>query len=259
VQSRGRAAYMAEFVGTFLLVLFIGIVLAVNSKVASSFTDFAVIGLLHAFVLMMLVATLGGTSGAHFNPAVTTGLAVLRKIAIADAVVYILLQLAGAVCAALVVKLLFSGSPAHAAAITHYGATGVNHKLLANDGAAFLAELIATFALVWAVVGTAVNPRADRDWAPFVIGATLGLGVMCIGPLTGAGINPARAFGPALVGHSFGGAGTFLFVYVAGPIVGGVAAALGYTSLVLAPRGLAPGLRPIDTLEEPVAKAAPPE
>ena len=256
MKPRDPAAYIAEFIGTFLLVLFIGIVLAVNSKVASSFTDFAVLGLLHAFILMMLVATLGGTSGAHFNPAVTTALALLRKIAIGDAAVYILLQLAGAVCAALVVKLLFSGSPGHAASLTHYGATAVNHKLLANDGAAFLAELIATFALMWAIVGTAVNPRADRDWAPLVIGATLGLGVMCIGPLTGAGINPARAFGPALVGHSFGGAGTFLFVYVAGPIIGAVAAAVGYTSLVLAPRGLAPGLRPVDTLEEALPEGA---
>jgi MIP family channel proteins len=255
VEHRSPAAYAAEFVGTFVLVLFIGIILAVNSKAAVGAADFAVIGLLHAFVLMMLIASLGGTSGGHFNPAVTTALAALRKISIADAAVYILLQLAGAVCAALVVKLLFSGSAAGAGAASHYGATAVNHKLLASNGAGFLAELIGTFALVWAIVGVAVNPRARGDWAPFVIGATLGFAVMATGPLTGAGLNPARAFGPALVGKAFGGAGTFLFVYVAGPLVGGLLAALGYYRLVLEPRGLGPGLRPVEALEKPAAGA----
>jgi glycerol uptake facilitator protein len=201
---------------------------------------------------MMLVATLGGTSGGHFNPAITTGLAVIRKISVPDAAIYILLQLVGAVAAALVIKLLMSGSQAHAAAATHYGAASVNHKLLASSGAGFLAELIGTFALVWAVVGAAVNPRADRDWAPFVIGATLGAVIFTIGPLTGGSVNPARAFGPALVGSAFGGAGTFLFVYVAGPLVGGVLAAVGYDRLVIAGRGLGPGLSPHETLEQPV-------
>src|SRR5215210_9356560 len=77
MQAKGPAAYFAELIGTFLLVLFIGFILASNSPAEAGglgFTDFAVIGLLHAFVLMMLVATLGGTSGAHFNPAVTVTL-----------------------------------------------------------------------------------------------------------------------------------------------------------------------------------------
>src|SRR5436309_194244 len=74
VETRGPAAYVAEFIGTFLLVLFIGMILTSNSPFGLGPTDFAVIGLLHAFVLAMLIATLGPTSGGHFNPAVTVTL-----------------------------------------------------------------------------------------------------------------------------------------------------------------------------------------
>ena len=76
------------------------------------------------------------------------------------------------------------------------------------------------------------NPRGDRSWAPLVIGATLGLAVMCIAPLTGAGLNPARAFGPALWG-GFGPAGDWLLAFVVGPVVGAVLAANLYTVLVI--------------------------
>jgi MIP family channel proteins len=242
MEQKSPSAYIAEFIGTFMLVLFIGIILASNSGAGLGFTDFAVVGLLHAFVLSMLVATLGGVSGAHFNPAVTVTLAALRKISPVDAAIYIVVQLIGAVAAALVVKALISG----AADATNYGATGVNPKFLSSDGAGFLAELIGTFALMWAIVGTAVNPRADREWAPWIIGATLGFAVMAMGPLTGAGLNPARAFGPALVGDAFNGGGTFLFVFVAGPLVGALAAGLIYHYLILAPQE---GERPVDRLD----------
>src|SRR5439155_18344620 len=114
----------------------------------------------------------------------------------------------GAVAAALVVKVMFS-SPADA---VNYGATGINDKLIPSKGAAFLVEAVGTFTLMWAIMGTAVHPRGDRHWAPWIIGITLGFVVMATGPLTGAGVNPARAFGPALVGDAFTGGGTFLFV-----------------------------------------------
>jgi MIP family channel proteins len=246
MSTRRAAAYAAEFLGTFLLVLFIGLILASNSKAGLGSTDFAVVGLLHAFVLMMLIATLGGASGAHFNPAVTVTLAALRKIAWSDALAYVVLQLAGAVVAALVVKALLT-APADA---TNYGATAVNHQFVARDAGAAAAELIGTFALMWAIMGTAVNPRAERGWAPLVIGATLGLAVMTVGPFTGAGLNPARAFGPALVGDAFGGAGTFLFVYVAAPLAGALLAGAGYRWLMLESRGSAPAARPVESLED---------
>ena len=106
MEERGTPAYVAEFIGTFFLVLFVCLVVTLNSAGGLGVTDFAVIGLVHAFVLAMLVYTLGGTSGAHFNPAVTAALAALRKITLIDATIYWLVQLAGAVAAALVTKLL---------------------------------------------------------------------------------------------------------------------------------------------------------
>jgi glycerol uptake facilitator-like aquaporin len=85
-----------------------------------------------------------------------------------------------------------------------------------------------------------MDPRGDRAWAPWVIGATLGLAVMTVGPFTGAGLNPARAFGPALVGNAFGGAWSFLLVYVIAPVAGALLAAAGYRLVALAPAVAAP-------------------
>jgi MIP family channel proteins len=236
---------VAEFLGAFLLILFIGFILTSNSAGGLGFTDFAVIGLLHAFVLTMLIATLGPTSGAHFNPAVTVALAALRKIRPNDAGAYIVAQLAGGIAAALVCKAVL-GPPADA---VDYGAVGINTKFLTSNFAGFIAEIIGTFALMWAIMGAAVHPRGDRHWAPLMIGITLGFAVMAIGPFTGAGFNPARALGPAVVGDAFHGAGTFLYVYFLGPIIGALIAAFGFEALVLRPAHLEPGTRPIDTLE----------
>ncbi len=245
MEDRGPSAYIAEFIGTFVLVFFIGVILSVQQvgDIGLGYQDFAVIGLLHFFVLAMLIATLGGASGAHFNPAVTICLAALRKIRGADAGIYILLQLAGAVAAALVVRLMLSDE----GAASNYGATGVSEKFLSGaTGAGFLAELIGTFVLMWAIMGTAVNPRAERSWAPVIIGGTLGFAVMAMGPLTGAGFNPARAFGPALVGDAFGGGGKWLLVYALGPAVGALLAGFAYTAVVLRPQEVLFGGRLVD-------------
>ena len=236
MEDRGPAAYIAEFVGTLLLVFFITatISLYVTQPSATNptpFIDFSVIGLVHVFLLFVLVQTLAVISGAHFNPAVTVALAAIRQIKPPDAAVYIVAQLAGAVAGALLTKalLLDEGSA------VHYGAPAVSTRL---DGSIFpgmVAEAIGTFFLVWAIVGVAVNPRATREWAAFAIGGALGMAVMVIGPLTGAGFNPARSFGPALVGHEFGGAGKFLLVYVLAPVIGALLAAFLYMEVMLAP------------------------
>lgn len=243
MQRRGTQAYAAELIGTFLLVLFIALIVIVNSEGGIGYTDVAVVGLLHAFVLMMIIATIGGTSGAHVNPAITIALAAVRKIAPADAVVYIVMQLTGAVLAVLVVSLLIQDGSADA---VNFGAPAIAENLLEGKPAAgFLAEALGTFALMWAVMGVAVNPTAAKDWAPLVIGATLGFAVFAFGPLTGGSFNPARAFGPALVSLEFGGAGTFIFAYVLGPLVGALAAAFAYDAVILRDR---PSERPVDKL-----------
>ncbi|HEY3186199.1 MAG TPA: aquaporin [Solirubrobacteraceae bacterium] len=239
IEQRGPAAYVAEFVGTFMLVLFVCVIVIINSRDGLGFTDWAVIGLVHAFVLMLIVNSLGGTSGAHFNPAVTSTLTALRKITPADALIYVVVQLAGAVAAALVAKALLTDE----GAFVNYGAVGISPRVTKFGG--FIVEAIGTFTLMWAIMAAAVNPRAPRAWAGFMIGAALGLGVMAFGALTGAGFNPARAFGPALVSGEFGGAGTFLIVYVVGPIVGGLLAGTGYTALVLRPQAAEYGLEDV--------------
>ena len=227
MQDRGLAAYIAELVGTFFLVFVVGTVLSLYLAVggqAQYGTDWAVIGLTHGFILFLLVQVLGGVSGAHLNPAVTAAAALLRRIDPIDAIVYVLAQLSGGVLGALLVKglLLDEGVAAN------YGAAQVS-PLLGNNFQGAIVEAIGTFLLVLAVVAVALNSRAWRDWAPLTIGFTLAFVVMIFGPLTGAAVNPARWFGPALVGNEFGD----VWPYLVGPLVGAVLAALFYRFVVL--------------------------
>jgi MIP family channel proteins len=240
VQERGPAAYVAELIGTFVLVFAItmSVVLFVPAPVVQQgvgsfqpFQDFAVVGLVHAFALFFLIQTLAIISGAHFNPAVTLGLTAIRQIRVVDAGIYIVMQLAGATLGALFTKALVT----EIGKGVHYGAPSINLGRVGTTLGAMGAEGIGTFLLVWAVVGVAVNPAGLKDWSGFAIGATLGFAVMIIGPLTGAGLNPARAFGPAVIGHSFGGAGKWLLVYVLSPAVGSILAAGGYFWLFIQP------------------------
>ncbi len=244
MEKRGASAYIAELVGTFLLVLFIALVVSVYARTGISTPEFAVIGLLHAFLLMMLIQALGGASGAHFNPAVTIGLASVREIKPVEAVGYIVMQLIGAIAAAALCKLILTELPGGPS----LGNPAVSSLLAGKTLLGALCELVGTFALVWAIMGAAVNPRGERGWAGFVIGATLGFAVLVFAPLTGAGLNPARSLGPAIIaGHFWGGFGRFFVVYVVGPIVGALIAAIGYKLLVLEPQKKV-GERPIDKL-----------
>jgi MIP family channel proteins len=234
VAPLGRpAAYAAELIGTFGLVLFIVMVLTISAPppLGLGGPNFAVVGLVHAFALLLLIAALGGVCGAHFNPAVTVGMLSTRRIGLADACAYVVMQLAGAVLAVLLVKALMNAS----ATAAHFGAPKVTSGRFLDGSAVkgMVAEGVGAFFLMWAIMGTAVNPRGERAWAAFVIGATLGLAVMCIAPLTGAGLNPARAFGPALFG-GFGPAGDWVLSFVVGPVAGAVVAAHLYTAVVLA-------------------------
>jgi glycerol uptake facilitator len=233
VQDRGPAAYIAEFLGTLVLVFFITAVVSLYvSTDPTRFTDFSVVGLVHAFVLFGLIQTLAVISGAHFNPAITVAMTALRQIKPPDAAIYIIAQLGGAVAGALLTKLLLENE----GKAVNYGATTVSERIL--EGAilpGMVAEALGTFFLVWVVVGVAVNPRATKEWAALAIGAALGMAVMVIGPLTGGSFNPARSFGPAIVSGEWGGADTFLLVYVLAPIVGALVAGLAYFNLVIAP------------------------
>jgi MIP family channel proteins len=254
VQDRGPAAYAAEFIGTLVLVFFITMAVSLfvtnptlsvtpGAPAVQPFIDWSVIGLVHVFVLFMLIQTLALVSGAHFNPAITVAMTALRQIKPPDAAIYIVAQLAGAVGAALLTKLVLNEFPN--AEDVNFGATLVGDKLDGGTVRGLICEALGTFFLVWAIVGVAVNPRGSREWAALVIGGTLGVAVMIMGPLSGAGFNPARSFGPALVSGEFDGAGKFLLVYVLGPAVGALVAAIGYSSLFMqegkkGPEGMEP-------------------
>ncbi len=221
VEQRSPAAYVAEFLGTFVLVSAVTLVVSLFVNPQGTGSDWVVVGLVHFLVLFMIVMTIGSISGAHVNPAVTLALLALRKIRPNDAAVYILLQLAGAVAGALMTKFLLIDDLADQ---QNVGATALNFSIVGGDFQGFVAELLGTFFLVWAVVAVAVNPRAARDWSGLVIGGTLGFAVLIIGPLTGAALNPARWFGPALVSGEW----NTPLLYIFGPLVGGVLGALIY-------------------------------
>jgi glycerol uptake facilitator protein len=244
VQDRGLAAYIAELVGTMFLVFFVTsvVVLYVASGQNAQFgSDFAVVGLTHAFVLFVLIASIGVASGGHFNPAVTTAFIVIRRIDPIDGLVYILAQLSGGVLGALLTKafLLDEGRA------SDYGVPQISDLL----GGAFqgaLVEGIGAFILVLTVLAVALNPEVRR-WAALSIGASLGFLVMVLGPLTGGSFNPARWFGPALVGNEFGDA----WVYIVGPLVGAAVAAAFYRFVIM------PASGPIQEAADTVAPRGP--
>src|SRR4051812_16876963 len=181
--DRGPAAYIAELIGTFALVFFITMVVTLYIAVPPAgqpqpFIDWSVIGLVHAFVLFMLIQSLAVISGAHFNPAVTAAMMAIRQIRPSEAFIYIVLQFAGGILGALLTKGLISNEGASA----HYGATAVSAARLDHSiwlGA--VCEAVGTFFLIWAIVGIAVNPAGLKDWAGLGIGTTLGFLVMVFG------------------------------------------------------------------------------
>jgi aquaporin Z len=212
----------AEFIGTFGLV-FIGAGSVVVNE-ASGALGLLGIALAHAVVLSVMVTALLRISGAHFNPAVTFGLWLANKIDGKDAGLYVLTQLAAAVVAALLVKTLL---PSLAGEITGYGVPRIASDVDLIQ--AILLEAILTFFLVSAVFGTAVSPEAPSGIGGFGIGLVLLFDILVGGPLTGAAVNPARAFGPAAIANDWLGQGA----YWIGPLLGGAVAALVWGKVLL--------------------------
>jgi MIP family channel proteins len=242
IPDRGPAAYVAEFIGTFALVFAICAAVVVFLPAAPEtpagaqapvtgtlFQDYAVIGLVHVLALFFLIQTLAVMSGAHFNPAVTVAMTVVRQIKPIDSAIYVLMQLAGATLGALVVKLLYDQIDT----ADTFGAVAFNESRLDTTLQGMGLEALGTFFLVWAIMGVAVNPSAIKDWSGLVIGGTLGFAVMIMAPMTGAGFNPARALGPAIVANEFGGTGRWLLLYVLAPLIGALVAVFLYSWLMV--------------------------
>ena len=215
---------LAEALGTFALV-FIGAGSAMTKYFPGA--DFGLLGIAiaHGLVLSVMITATMGISGGHLNPAVTLGLLAARRVTPQVAVAHIISQLVGAVLAAAALKGFYPGAVLRA--------SGLGTPHLANSislGQGVTIELILTFFLVSAVFGTCVNSGSHRIGG-FGIGLTVLFGILLGGPLTGAALNPARAFGPALVSGQWVGH----VVYWIGPIVGGVLAALLWEHVLLDP------------------------
>jgi glycerol uptake facilitator protein len=251
VQDRGLAAYIAELIGTLFLVFVIGMVISLFVSTGAAATvgsDFAVVALAQGLVLFLLIIAFGQVSGGHFNPAVTVAAAVMRRIDPIDAVVYILAQLSGGVLGALIVKGLIEDE----GRATSYGAATIS-DLLGGSFAAAVCEGIGAFFIVLAVVAVAMNPRARQEWAPYAIGLALTVGVFIFGPLTGAALNPARWFGPALIGDAFGSFSD-IWPYIFGPLVGALVAVGVYRFVIAGPQ-YAEGPEPPTTAARGVGQA----
>jgi MIP family channel proteins len=213
---------IAEFIGTFALVFIGAGSVAVLAPQLAGGTAILGVALAHGLVLAIMVSNLGHISGAHFNPAVTAGAWVVGKIETARAGLYIVAQLAGAAAGAGVLRLAL---PARIWKSTFLGATTVNHDVGITNGKAVLIEGVLTFFLVFTVFAAAVDDRGVfKSLGGLTIGLVLSFDILVGGFLTGASMNPARSFGPALVAGKW----TDYWVYVAGPLTGAIIGASLY-------------------------------
>jgi len=213
---------VAEFVATALFV-FLGAGSVVLNAATNNALGVVGISLAHGVGIGVLITMVMTISGAHLNPAVSLGLWVAEKIDAATLGRYVAAQLLGAILAALLVKWLF---PAGAGRVTSLGTPQLATSIGLLEGIAL--EALFTFFLVSAVFGTAVSPQAPKVGG-FGIGLAIFVCGLAGGSLTGAAMNPARAFGPALVAWDWHGQA----VYWIGPAIGAAAAAALWRFLLL--------------------------
>jgi aquaporin NIP len=172
------------------------------------------IAIVFGLVIMVMVYAIGHLSGAHINPAVTVAFALTRHFPAREAAAYIAAQVTGAVLGALTLLAVWPSKPAS------LGATVPSVAV----GSAFTYEAILTALLMFVILAVATDTRAVGAAAAIAIGGTIGLDALFGGPVTGASMNPARSFGPALVAGEW----TDFWIYVVGPIAGAALGGLAY-------------------------------
>jgi len=213
---------IAEFIGVFMLVFIGGGAIIINAYQSGSI-GLVGIATAHGLAFAVAVTATMSISGGHINPAITVGLWSVGRIDTAKAAQYVVAQLLGAICAALVLKGLF---PTGAADVQQFGALklGVDTTFIGG----VLIEAVLTFFLALSVMGTVVDPAAPKVGG-FGVGLTLLTCMLAGAPLTGAALNPARAFGPAVVAWFW----TAQLAYWIGPILGAVVAMQVYERFLL--------------------------
>ncbi|CAL5414920.1 unnamed protein product [Camellia sinensis] len=224
---------VAELMGTYILV-FIGCGAAlVNREKTLTIVGIA---MLWGLVLMVVIYTLGHISGAHVNPAVTIAFAAAQKFPLIQGILfpdmmpgnvllqvpmYVLAQLLGATLACLTLRVLFNDQAVDMRpTVTQYSSS-------TTDLQAVILEFIISFFLMFTISGVASDHRANQGFAGIAIGATVVFNSLVAGPITGASMNPARSIGAAVISGVYKN----LWVYVASPILGAMAAALAYSLL----------------------------
>ncbi|MSQ22896.1 MAG: MIP family channel protein [Dehalococcoidia bacterium] len=216
---RAWQATLAEFMGLFLFV-FIGPGAVVGTSMLVGGGELTVarltaIALAHGLAIAVLVAAIARVSGGHINPAVTITAVVTRKMGMVKGCMYVVAQLLGAALGALLLAAVVPNAAE--------GALGGN-ALSIDVGPGLVVEIVLTFALVFVIFATAVDPKGPAHLAPFAIGITVLIAHFIGVPLTGASMNPARSFGPALAT----GMWADHWVYWVGPIIGGLIAGVLY-------------------------------
>ncbi|MBU6347887.1 MAG: aquaporin [Actinomycetales bacterium] len=206
---------LAEFLGVFFLCLFgIGAIVTQAGTIG--------VALAHGLAIFVAICAFAHISGAHFNPAITLAMAATKRISLVDGLAYIVAQLLGGTAAALLAQ--YAYGDAWSAGVPTLASTATLTQ-------GILVEAIATFALVIVVMGVAVDQRGTfAAVAGLPIGLVITADIFWSGPITGAAMNPARWFGPALVNGGFGNA----LVWIVGPILGALVAAYVY-DLVMKP------------------------
>jgi len=220
---------VAEFVGTFALVFF-GVGAISTDQFLRSSTNgqsgfgWLGIALAQGLTIGIMVSALRHISGGHFNPAVTIGFWVTRKLSTFDTLAYWVAQVAGSIAAAYLLRRL----PFDAWSFVQLGTPNLASGVSRTTG--MILEAVMTFFLVFVFFATAVDVHGAFDKiAGFAIGLTVTVGVLLGGPFTGAALNPARALGPALASNHWTNHG----VYWIGPLAGGVVAGWLYGTIFL--------------------------
>ena len=201
--------YLAEIIGTFILVAFGTGVVVVDQQTDANVTLVGV-ALVWGLVVYAVISAIGDISGAHINPSVTVTLWASGRFPGSQVAPYIVCQLIGAVLGSVMVRLLFPDAES-------LGGTAPSGGLMQS----FLAEVLLTFLLLFVVLNVSEGAKEKGITAGIAIGGVITLEVLVGGPISGASMNPARSFGPALVGGDW----TAYWIYVAGPILGGLIAA----------------------------------
>ena len=217
------SAFVAELVGTFYLVFAGAGAIILDAHTGGGVTLLG-IAAAHGLALSIAVSITIPISGGHLNPAVTLAMLATKRIAAGKAGGYVAAQLLGATLAGVLLKGFY---PAQAVAKSNLGTPALGPGVTFAQGVVI--ETILTFLLLFTIFGVAVDPRAPQHITGFCIGLTVAFDILAGGPLSGASMNPARTFGPALVAGFWANH----LVYWIGPVLGGLLGAFLYQGLIL--------------------------